>query len=751
MKSEKNQSLHQHFHFVLGGAAVFVLGSILSACFPAEQNVAPSKSTGIGVNFVEASPSASQSYNNGMRVMGSEVLDRGLDLNIFVSPVTPSATLSLEALVQITGIADDLHPPPAADGTGLLLAIPLDLLNQQNVFGGVITQVSDTQDESLGDLKLTDLSALNVKDVIGKTVSGKYVLSLQGCADRCGEDSPPVSLVSFPVLGLDQSNGKVIVDLSAVGQGLDLVKRLDPTGENSGLKTRSAKTVSYDYSLATLVFDVESQMIPKDADPADASIPSTLITSRWYLKLGSVFNPSFQPRNPVPEVGFFTTNLAADTKITRFSYNSSVDGQAPVHYFVKNVPNRFQPAFQAAFDEWNSKLEPLLGKRLLSYEFIAVDDPRAKVLVPGDVRYNILEWDLVNRASYGGLGPSIANQATGETFSANVLIQGPAILEIYTKWFGVQDRPDSELLQVRRELEARFLGHRLPPVDVSVGHGLKMRVVSQLPSLEDPLMSRDDFETIPTGSTFDTYMFGYFREMVSHELGHNLGLRHNFRGNLGAAQVPGEGTVSRSVMEYLSRLHRQMDHISPYDVMAISYGYKGVTPEHKDWFCTDEDSAKATDPTKSAECSSSDLGNDPFSFFEARLGKVIDLMIARKQATASSWTIDDVKSPLGVAVNGLALYAYSAVATSQGWTNFARADRPTSPVAIRKYVVQQIKAQICDEAGFAAVLEGKESDEVRTQTQANIDAVRIQVEKVLSGYEFFTSSELSCMATLAHS
>jgi acetyl-CoA synthetase len=50
------------------------------------------------------------------------------------------------------------------------------LLNQQNVFGGVITKVGDKNDVNLGDLKLTDLTPVHVRTMIvdneGKELKG---------------------------------------------------------------------------------------------------------------------------------------------------------------------------------------------------------------------------------------------------------------------------------------------------------------------------------------------------------------------------------------------------------------------------------------------------------------------------------------------------------------------------------------------------------------------------------------------------
>ena len=49
-------------------------------------------------------------------------------------------------------------------------------------------------------------------------------------------------------------------------------------------------------------------------------------------------------------------------------------------------------------------------------------DPKNDALVPGDVRYNIIEWDMTNLATYGGLGPSIGHQFTGLFNASRALV-----------------------------------------------------------------------------------------------------------------------------------------------------------------------------------------------------------------------------------------------------------------------------------------------------------------------------------------
>ncbi len=748
---------------------MLVLGlSLLAAC---QKN----SSEGLLGNLVKASdPNVNQTIGdnkNAFAVLGSQAFQDQIRANHIKPVASKEAAKLLNAFavpvasseIAATGGSSDAAAPAEVKAGSLIVGIPVGLLGERQVFGGVITKLSDKTNQTLGGLKLTDIEPLAVKTIVAKTGDNEYSLALLGCASQCTEASEESPLISFPVAGVDAAKNLVMVDLSTIGESLNLVALLDPDGSYTKLKTKSSKTVAADYSVSTLVFDVEATMIPVDADAAAANVPETTFTTRWYLRLDSAFNPAFTPRDATPGVGFFMTGRSASPKIQRWSlpttFNSSL--QAPVHYFIKNVPQAYQAAFAGCFDEWNDHFVTLTGKKLLSYEFVADNDPKLEALVPGDVRYNIVEWDLVNQASYGGLGPSIANQFTGEMLSANVLIQGPTIIKLYTDWFktGVQanallaqglDQEAARLLHAGSMRQNQFLDSlKSPRLALSVGKGLKFRVTSQMPGYEDAVAERNDFEELPVNTTFESYMPGYFHDMLSHELGHNLGLRHNFRGNLYGAAVPSTGKVSASIMEYLGRNFRQFDHIGEYDVMAIKYGYLGVQPEKRDMFCTDEDKTAATNEFKgSAECNSSDATNDPFGYFENRLDRAIGLLVG-SGAEAPTWTVPQMAGTLTTYLSGLGAYVTSSEDTASGWTNFfGKAGRPAlsaGSAGVKAFVLSEIKGRLCSPA-LAAAAQSKGSDAAKKATMENITALRAAAVANLGTVKAFTADELKCAA-----
>ncbi len=635
----------------------------------------------------------------------------------------------------------------------LVLGFPKGLVGEQNIFGAVITKVTDKTSDTLGGLKLTDLSPLHVRTLIAADGDDLY-LSLVGCASECDETSEQQSLIAIPIVNVSENMDTIYLDLSALGGSLDLIKMLDPQGNYTKLVSVSSAATTMDYSVSTLVFDIVSTMVPKGTTDI-ANAPKTEFTVRWYLKLNSASNPAFISREATEGVGFFKTERSTISKITRFS---TTDFGRSVKYYIKNVPEQFKPVFAKAFDNWNIEFTKIIGRDLLSYEFIDATDARSEQIIAGDIRYNVMEWDLNNIAPYGGLGPSIANQFTGETLSANVLIQGPTIISLYTKWFALSQTASNLIAQGRtaeankivasfnKEASAEIANRSKVKFAVTLG-GLNMNVHAQKVELEDPMI-KNHFEIVPAGVTFENYMTGYFTEMLEHELGHNLGLRHNFKGNLGAYETGEKGSVSRSIMEYLGRPYRHISAIGLYDKMAISYGYRGVAPKNLNWFCTDEDQGtdKISFAVKSPECTKSDATSDPFSFWEGRLNRVIDLIIDTKSASAPVWTTAEVNSQIDEAVTGLTAYAASAEKTASTWTNFfGKGERPDKDDAagIKEFVLGAIKKKICNPK-LAELISAKESAEAIKTAQDNLNALKKAVEKKTLEVAVYSAEQLKC-------
>ena len=115
-------------------------------------------------------------------------------------------------------------------------------------------------------------------------------------------------------------------------------------------------------------------------------------------------------------------------------------------------------------------------------------------------------------------------------------------------------------------------------------------------------------------------------ELVAHEVGHTLGLRHNFKASsihslekINSDEIKGKETLAGSVMDYLPiNMYKgvgkkQGDHtmtgIGPYDIWAIEYGYSIVSkPEELKKILS-----RVSDPKLQFATDEDTIGPDPFA------------------------------------------------------------------------------------------------------------------------------------------
>jgi hypothetical protein len=165
-------------------------------------------------------------------------------------------------------------------------------------------------------------------------------------------------------------------------------------------------------------------------------------------------------------------------------------------------------------------------------------------------------------------------------------------------------------------------------------------------------------ELAPDSDEAQQWVLDYLTDTTMHEVGHTLGLRHNFRSSriyteaqLADPEFTSKNGLAGSVMEYapinLARPGERTTfawqvNLGPYDFWAIEYGYKPLAPEQEAAelqrvaargsepqlaYGTDEDNFLGVDP----ESLHFDLGDDPVVFASKRFDIARDL-IRRQEA-----------------------------------------------------------------------------------------------------------------------
>jgi hypothetical protein len=99
----------------------------------------------------------------------------------------------------------------------------------------------------------------------------------------------------------------------------------------------------------------------------------------------------------------------------------------------------------------------------------------------------------------------------------------------------------------------------------------------------------------------DDLLIGIYKPTLAHELGHNVGLRHNFMGSydsrhfLKTNEVDEQGRLGKlvsrdysSIMDYLNHDHESYDGFGPQDIYALRAAYTGTIKIPKNPFATTE-------------------------------------------------------------------------------------------------------------------------------------------------------------------
>jgi hypothetical protein len=392
------------------------------------------------------------------------------------------------------------------------------------------------------------------------------------------------------------------------------------------------------------------------ASGSGPSVPSTLPDVR-SLFLGFHYTIAKLPETPMrtrmadERIGYFTTERLDFTSdvprvpVQRFLTRWRLDKKDPsaelsepkraiVFWLDRNIPEKYREPIRQGILEWNKAFERIGFKDAIRVEI----QPADADFDTSDIRHASVRWQTVARTSYSAIGPSVIDPRTGEILDADIGI-------------------DANNVRVVRHLKAEYVpkiphAHAHAPGDRSAmlcmyGDAATGEAVFGLSLLEARGELDADSEDV------DRFVAAYLKDTLMHEVGHTLGLRHNFRAStiytevqLADPEFTRENGISGSVMEYnpwniALRGARQGDYqmasLGPYDYWAIEYGYRELAPEDeakqlsaiaarshepKLAYATDEDASFVSlDP----QINQLDLGREPLAYAQKRFALVREL------------------------------------------------------------------------------------------------------------------------------
>jgi len=275
-----------------------------------------------------------------------------------------------------------------------------------------------------------------------------------------------------------------------------------------------------------------------------------------------------------------------------FARGELVEPVEPIVFYVdRSVPERYRPYVKEGIEGWNKAFEAAGYKNAI----VAKEAPDDSTWSAEDIRYSTVQWTAAHQMGYA-IGPSQSDPRTGELLNADVLISSGFVRGWLRDYQELTPETMTEAVQTER-LSAT--PHALGQADrlCVAEHGK----AHQLDVQHALLVGRG---LIDAGAPMpEEYLGDAVRDLVLHEVGHTLGLRHNFKASTGIPYdrlndeaYTREHGVSLSVMDYAPvnvaldadrQGHYWNKEVGTYDVWAINYAYRPVL---------DDDGALVTDP-----------------------------------------------------------------------------------------------------------------------------------------------------------
>ena len=390
-------------------------------------------------------------------------------------------------------------------------------------------------------------------------------------------------------------------------------------------------------------------------------------TINVHYSLSPLPQTGYHPRLADDRVGYFLTAIKDFSKksdedrfvryINRWDLQKndpSAEFSTPkkpiTFYLEKTVPFKYRKPISDGILEWNKAFE----KAGFYNAIEVIQQQDSDDWDPEDVRYNTFRW--ITAGAGFAMGPSRVNPTTGQILDADIIFDADFV-QFWKREYETFT-PESVAALTGGPLDLQTYEKEVGKLPHAHQHSLLCRCNLHNGMSRELALGATVFSvrgSAKSAAQQEKIIMQGLKEVVMHEVGHTLGLRHNFKAStmLSLAELNDpaktkETGLTGSVMDYapanlVPTDMKQGDYysttIGPYDMWAIEYGYKplsggteGEVEELKKIasraaeaplaFSTDEDT-RGIDPDPHSN--RFDLGSDTLEYAKARARLVSEL------------------------------------------------------------------------------------------------------------------------------
>jgi len=471
-------------------------------------------------------------------------------------------------------------------------------------------------------------------------------------------------LFSLPIATMSPS-GNAVVDLSPVFMSdLPQISQVLPGFSLATNKSTWASLKGFENNVN---IQVAATYVSGGTATLDTVPDSRGATINVHYSISVLPQTGYTPRMADDRIGYFLTVVKDFTKaeeedrfvryINRWQLQKSDSSSAvsppkePIIFWLeKTIPYPYRQPIREGIEEWNKAFSKIGFANAIEVRQQADDADWD----PEDIRYNTFRW--ITASAGFAMGPSRVNPLTGQILDADIIFDADFVSFWKQEYETFTAESVAALTGGPLDVASYLEEQRRIPAHLRHGHACRcdfhQGLVRELAFGSAALAAGAAAEGKPMQ---EKLIMQGLKEITMHELGHTLGLRHNFKASSwrtleelnDPAKTAETGQVA-SVMDYsppniVPKGTTQGDYypttIGPYDYWAIEYGYKPLSggtdgevkelkaiaarcgqPEYA--YATDEDT-RGIDPDPLVN--RFDLGSDPVAYAKQRVAVVTPL------------------------------------------------------------------------------------------------------------------------------